>query len=201
MQTWVVPEENKWPALYSRKTDGNQIFKSVFEQSGTGNAAPRSIRYKGFNGTSWTGSVQVSDTTTDVTGLQRPEVGELAGDVAIYAFAGANSLGVYFDNSSWTPSDVSEIPSNIPTEYLLEQNYPNPFNPSTTIKFRIPEGSYVSLKVYNVLGKEIATLVSEEMNAGTYEVNFDASNLSSGVYFYKIESGNFVKTNKMILMK
>ena len=91
-------------------------------------------------------------------------------------------------------------------DYSLEQNYPNPFNPSTTIKYQIPVGGFVTLKVYDVLGNEIATLVNEEKYAGSYEVQFstkggDASKLVSGIYFYKLQSGNFTQTNKMVLMK
>jgi hypothetical protein len=83
----------------------------------------------------------------------------------------------------------------------LLQNYPNPFNPITKISFDIPNKSYVSLKIYDILGKEIKTLVSEEKSAGKYIVDFDASFLSSGVYFYKLESGTFVETKRMIILK
>jgi hypothetical protein len=104
---------------------------------------------------------------------------------------------------------VDDKGNNItPSEFMLSQNYPNPFNPNTTIKYTIPnvslsgvEGSKVQLKVYDVLGNEIATLVNEYKPAGTYEVEFDASNLSSGIYFYKLQAGNFVETKKMILLK
>jgi hypothetical protein len=85
--------------------------------------------------------------------------------------------------------------------YKLEQNYPNPFNPTTNIRFQIPESGMVTLKVYNILGKEVATLVKEERSAGSYEVEFDASSLPSGVYFYQLKAGSFIKTNKMILLK
>ncbi len=77
-----------------------------------------------------------------------------------------------------------EVVGGIPSQFNLEQNYPNPFNPVTTIKYQIPEISFVTLKVYDVLGNEIATLVSEEKPAGSYEINFNSSNLSSGIYFY-----------------
>ncbi len=90
---------------------------------------------------------------------------------------------------------------NIPESYKLSQNYPNPFNPTTKISFTIPKSELVSLRIYNVLGKEVMTLVNEVKNAGTFEVQFDASNLSSGAYFYRLESGNFVDTKKMMLMK
>lgn len=87
------------------------------------------------------------------------------------------------------------------TDYALEQNYPNPFNPSTKIKFQLPKDGFVTLKVYDILGKEIATLINEEKSQGKYEVNFNASNLSSGVYIYKIQAGDFVSSRKMILLK
>lgn len=89
----------------------------------------------------------------------------------------------------------------IPEEYVLSQNYPNPFNPTTKITYSIPEEGYVNLTVYNVLGKQVETLVSENKTAGTYEVTFDASKLSSGVYFYKLNSGRNVITKKMLLVK
>jgi hypothetical protein len=85
--------------------------------------------------------------------------------------------------------------------YVLEQNYPNPFNPSTTIKFQLPELSFVTLKVYDVLGNEIKTLVNEEKVVGNYEVEFNATRLPSGIYFYRLQSGSFVETKKMVLMK
>jgi hypothetical protein len=86
-------------------------------------------------------------------------------------------------------------------EFSLQQNYPNPFNPSTTISFIIPAFSFVTLKVYNVLGSEIATLVNAKKPEGSYEVKFDATGLSSGIYFYSLQAGSFVETKKMILMK
>ena len=94
-----------------------------------------------------------------------------------------------------------EEKNQLPTTYGLEQNYPNPFNPVTTIKYQIPEQSFVTLKVYDVLGNEIATLLNEEKPIGNYEVEFDASSLSSGIYFYKLQAGSFVETKKMILIK
>ncbi len=85
--------------------------------------------------------------------------------------------------------------------FMLNQNYPNPFNPSTTIKYQLPENGFVSIKVYDVLGKEVASVVNEEKAAGSYEVNLDAGKLSSGIYFYTMQAGNFVETKKMVLMK
>jgi hypothetical protein len=87
------------------------------------------------------------------------------------------------------------------TDYGLEQNYPNPFNPSTVIKFSIPQNEFITLKVYDVLGNEVADLVNEQRVAGNYEVKFDASNLASGIYVYTLKAGNFIQTRKLMLMK
>ncbi len=94
-----------------------------------------------------------------------------------------------------------EVNVNKLVDYSLEQNYPNPFNPTTNIGFRIAEFGFVSIKVYNVLGKEVATLLNEEKKPGAYKIKFDGSKLSSGIYFYKLQSGDFVQTKKMILLK
>lgn len=98
-------------------------------------------------------------------------------------------------------TNVKEISSSLPTDYRLEQNYPNPFNPSITIQFSIPQSEYVSLKIFDVLGNEVAELVSQELSAGSYDVQFNANNLSSGVYFYQLVTGSFSETKKMNLIK
>jgi pectin methylesterase-like acyl-CoA thioesterase len=107
----------------------------------------------------------------------------------------------------WTPSRViTSIKDNnsvnqLPVTYQLYQNYPNPFNPSTTIKYSIPQSSLVKIVLYDILGREVKTLVNEVKNAGYYTIRFNASSLASGVYFYRIESGNFVQVKKMMLLK
>jgi len=101
-------------------------------------------------------------------------------------------------------SGTTSIKSNkdiFPETIKLSQNYPNPFNPTTTIKYQIPELSFVTLKVYDVLGNEIETLFNGEKSAGIYELNWNAVNLPSGIYFYQLKAGSFVETKKMILMK
>jgi len=98
-------------------------------------------------------------------------------------------------------TDVNDVPGATPVAYALEQNFPNPFNPSTKINYSIPTEGFVTLDVYNSIGQKVANLVSESKTAGTYTVNFDASDLTSGIYFYKINSGNFTETKKMILLK
>jgi hypothetical protein len=91
--------------------------------------------------------------------------------------------------------------TEIPKEYSLKQNYPNPFNPVTTIGFQIPKSGITSLKIYDVTGRLIKTLVNEFKQAGNYKVDFDAGSVASGVYFYKLTSGDFVSTRKMVVLK
>jgi hypothetical protein len=91
--------------------------------------------------------------------------------------------------------------NEIPTEFLLSQNYPNPFNPSTKIRYSVPVSSNVMIKVFDILGNEIETLVKEEKLAGSYEITWYAANLPSGVYFYKLQASSFVEMKKMILIK
>jgi hypothetical protein len=94
-----------------------------------------------------------------------------------------------------------ESDESLPEEFALEQNYPNPFNPSTTIKYSIPKEGYVTIKIYNTIGEEVAILVNEVKQVGNYESQFNATSLPSGIYFYKLQAGSFVETKKMVLMK
>ncbi len=129
-----------------------------------------------------------------------------------YSYTDANiSSGTYayrlkqIDNSgAYKYSSEAEVTVNLPTSYALGQNYPNPFNPTTTIQYDIPaSGSQklVTLKVYDVIGREVATLVNETKVAGSYQVTFNASRIASGVYFYKLTAGSFTQTKKLVLMK
>ncbi|KER09177.1 MAG: hypothetical protein HY22_13285 [[Candidatus Thermochlorobacteriaceae] bacterium GBChlB] len=107
----------------------------------------------------------------------------------------------------WTRLDLARVASTRierapqPTEYRLFQNYPNPFNPTTTIRYNLPASGFVSLKVYDVLGREVSSLVNERQTAGSYESRFNAANLPSGMYFYRLQSGTFTETRKMLLVK
>jgi hypothetical protein len=96
---------------------------------------------------------------------------------------------------------TKDKPGYIPASFILSQNYPNPFNPTTAINYAIPKSSFVTIKVYDILGNEVAALVSGMKASGNYKVEFNASKLSSGVYFYRIQAGSFVKTKKLILLK
>ncbi|MBI5727593.1 MAG: T9SS type A sorting domain-containing protein, partial [Ignavibacteriales bacterium] len=108
---------------------------------------------------------------------------------------------VVINNSALTAFTVKG--ADIPTVYALEQNYPNPFNPATVINYQLPQNSLVTLKVYDILGKEIATLVNEQQTAGSYTLNFstDQYRLASGVYIYSLRAGNFTSTKKMVLLR
>lgn len=101
---------------------------------------------------------------------------------------------------SQTPTGINDVQSKV-NEFKLYQNYPNPFNPSTKIAFHISDLSWVSLKIYDVLGREVTTLINEEKPAGTYEVTWNAANLSSGVYFYELKAGGYTATKNLLLLK
>ena len=96
---------------------------------------------------------------------------------------------------------AEESNSHNDISYNLNQNYPNPFNPTTTIVYSVPQRSFISLIVYNAIGQQVSVLANEEKEAGTYRINFDASGLPSGIYFYRLSAGSFVTTKKMILLK
>jgi hypothetical protein len=116
-----------------------------------------------------------------------------------YQLIGLLKDGILYGDSLLT-SDVNTT-AIIPNAFALYQNFPNPFNPSTTIKFELPKSSHVSLAVYDILGREQSVLVNERRNAGVYEVKFDGSNLASGVYFYRLEAGDFVQTKKLLILR
>lgn len=150
--------------------------------------------------------------TNFVNGYNNKDVG----NVTTYAVSGLtpntphyyrvrayNSAGVSASSNTINVTLVDIKEDEIPIEFSLEQNYPNPFNPSTTISYQLPTAGYVTLKVYDVLGREVATLVDENQVAGIYNSKFTTQNygLTSGVYFYTLKTGNYVQTNKMILVK
>jgi len=130
---------------------------------------------------------------------------ELANNFTIHLFRNASYRLTCVIYTAWINSGVtnviSEKDSDLLSGYFLAQNYPNPFNPSTNIQYRVSGNSQVILKVYDILGNEVRTLVNEYRSAGIYEVEFDASLLPSGIYFYSLQAGNFLETKKMILIK
>ncbi|MBX7045813.1 MAG: T9SS type A sorting domain-containing protein [Ignavibacteria bacterium] len=141
------------------------------------------------NGTSWTAATTVTGTYNHMT---------ISRSGSPYIYAVRNNGGISKYGGSFTGvTPVTTVADN----YSLSQNYPNPFNPTTNIKFAIPQSGFVTLKIYNMLGKEVATLVSSNLSKGSYSYDFNASNLASGVYFYKLETANFSEVKKMSLIK
>jgi hypothetical protein len=123
-----------------------------------------------------------------------------------YTDGGVPGDGFYFDNFrivNYTdgPEGLTQNGTEVPGTYALYQNFPNPFNPATKIRFDLPKSSYTLLVVYDMLGREVQTLVNQSLNAGTFDVDFDGSNYSSGIYFYRISAGEFTDVKKMILVK
>jgi plastocyanin len=99
------------------------------------------------------------------------------------------------------PTSVNTNNADQPDRFIVKQNYPNPFNPATTIRYAIPHNGLVVVKVFNLLGKELTTLVNGDESAGSHEIQYDATNLPSGIYFYRVQTGNFSQTKRMVLMK
>ena len=106
-------------------------------------------------------------------------------------------IGYFYSPIDFVDSDNE----NLPQEFKLEQNYPNPFNPSTTIRFSLNKPSFVSLAVFDVLGNRVKQLIESNVSNGQHQIQFDASQLSSGMYFYRLQSGDFIETKKMLLIK
>ncbi|MEO6694199.1 MAG: T9SS type A sorting domain-containing protein, partial [Ignavibacteria bacterium] len=111
--------------------------------------------------------------------------------------------GNYMTTVKWSQiiTNISTVSNQIPDGYKLYQNYPNPFNPSTNIQFDLPKDNFATVKIYDLLGKEVTTLINEYKKAGSYVISFNGNNLSSGIYYYSIETGNFNQVRKMILIK
>jgi hypothetical protein len=123
-----------------------------------------------------------------------------------------NLLEQSWEKSAWVNSQwlqynwqqvtaVKQANNPTPIDFVLHQNYPNPFNPSTTINYSVPKSGLVTIKVYDIIGFEVARLVNEEKAPGTYSVNFNASKFASGVYLYRMQAGSIIETKKMILLK
>ena len=152
------------------------------------------IYYSEDAGSNWT----AKNDGLPATNGYYPSFNFLYVDPADVVFGGTYDDGLFIGNSVAIAIDD---PGNFPTQFSLQQNYPNPFNPATTIGFTIAEQTFVKLTVYDLLGREVATLINEEKSPGDYTIEFDAAKLSSGIYFYRLEAGNFKETRRMILMQ
>jgi hypothetical protein len=114
---------------------------------------------------------------------------------------GGTGLPVFYNHQQITVPDETDAIQQLPEDFLIMQNYPNPFNPSTKISFALPQQEFVTIKVFDILGRQVDILINELKSAGYYEINYNAEKLPSGTYFYEIRAGDFVETRKMILMK
>lgn len=136
---------------------------------------------------------------TTINGTLRLMAGEF--DNTVPFTLGPNGSISYEGGSLKIPVSVELRELNLPKSFFVEQNYPNPFNPATTIKFGLPFASHVTVKIFNILGHEIATLLDGRKDAGTHKLSFDATNLSGGIYFYQVQVGDFVEIKRMVLIK
>jgi hypothetical protein len=116
-------------------------------------------------------------------------------------FAGTDGSGIWRRPLSDMVASVERLSADVPEQFIVYQNFPNPFNPSTTIRYGLPNRSHVSLTVYNTLGQSVSTLMNGEQESGYHEVQFNATNLSSGVYFYRMQAGSYVETRKLLLVR
>jgi hypothetical protein len=151
-----------------------------------------------------TGPIQLAPGDTQVVVIAEIAAGAQNGIdrlSAVSLFKYYSQLAQEFYDSTFPIPVPANDEVQIPIKFELFQNYPNPFNPSTTIQYEIPELSLVTMKVYDVLGNEVAILINEERLAGRYEVEFDGNSLTSGIYFFRLQAGSFVETKKMILIK
>jgi hypothetical protein len=163
---------------------GNNVFAGGYQNGfyvSTNNGSNWTQRNEGFVGTTYVFSLCVLNN---------------------YIFAGTSDY-VFRRQLSEIITGITPVSGQVPSHYALEQNYPNPFNPVTKIKFEIAAHSVgqTFLSVYDLLGREVAILVNEQLNPGTYEVEWNAQNYTSGVYFYRLQSGEFVDTKKLVLLK
>jgi hypothetical protein len=175
-------------SLVGNTFGGNQFYDSAV--TFTFGVLSRTVLQNGqiyrFKG--WDGNGTGSYTSTDSSGLDSA--------VTISLKNAISEIPRWISNTG-----INTISSEIPSEYKLFQNYPNPFNPSTIIRFQIKDSKFVALKIYDILGREITTLLNEKLKAGIYEISFSINQLPSGIYFYKISTGDFSDIKKMVLMK
>lgn len=208
-QTFIAGSSTSLPSI-SRSTNGGTSFSSVSVSGVTGycnlkwvpgtnvcyltsNGGAAGCAAKSTNG----GATWTQMSTASITGITHMDLVYTSGTVYAYAVATDGSVIKLVD----VLVGVNNGNTNIPSDYALEQNYPNPFNPSTTINYSLPEASNVTLKIYDVLGNEVMVVVNEHKTAGRHSATVDASNLASGVYFYRLEAGSYTDTKKMTLLK
>ena len=179
--TWKLLANGKWGLFSNEKiTNGDLVGTGPIQNGSTGWLKKVNNKVYFINQNSWISDpILIADHPVSLTGT-------------------VNEGRQIIVSTSLTGVEKEE---QIPSEFVLKQNYPNPFNPSTTISYQLPTSGHVTLKVYDMLGKEVATLVNEEKPTGIYETKFNATGLSSGTYIYRLSCGSFIQNKKMILMK
>jgi hypothetical protein len=191
---FVVTADNCKPTLLVYKDKISRVdFKYEGKGWSTGDTFDTNKVVNQWDQVSYNFSKYIGDTVRTIT---------IIPDFASGASRTYSSVN-YFDQIELVHKVTGVVETGVskPSTFVLNQNYPNPFNPTTTISYSIPEKSFVSLKVYNILGQEVASLINNQEEAGPHRVNFNAMNLSSGVYFYSIRAGNFTATKKLMLLK
>jgi hypothetical protein len=195
--TGVVPVELTSFSATIQGTSVNLQWSTATETNNSGFQVERKIS-KNENISDWQtiGFIDGQGTTSEPTNYSyKDDLRELNAEKVTYRLK-----QIDFDGSFEYSNEV-ELTNILPAAFSLEQNYPNPFNPSTTINFSLPQAETVTLKIYNILGSEVAVLLNQNIEAGSYNVEFDARDLSSGIYFYELKAGNFNQIKKMNLIK
>ena len=214
-KTFKAIDNNQFNSLNVLAKDTNVIVSFNETQYGSNNNIEKIMKTGPSGVFHWTGNILVA---SNITGSKSRlgMVTRQSDGMGILAWQESrNGVNIFAQNVNFNgtfgpPTGIIGTGSTAPEKFSLSQNYPNPFNPSTKIKFKIPSSEgygfsrgvgLVTLKVFDITGREVRTLINESLNPGTYEVTFDGSNLNSGVYFYKIQAGEFLQTKKLIILK
>ena len=177
--------------------DNNHIFGEFVVDDGSGGMRVD----EGPGSAAWLSSYSVRETDNPAQIIRNGTTIDKLTGIMYFSFGNYKLVPRNADDFENLTSVTDRVEKGVPQVFDLSQNYPNPFNPATQIQFSLPENAHVTLRVFNVLGQEVKVLVDEYHNAGTYTTTFDAGTLSSGVYFYRIEAGDFVETKRMMLLK
>ncbi len=208
-QPFVPLANNQQSAMWIYAKDTNVICSYEEQIFGSANYLVKAFRTGPSGALSWGGGILTASSVLSAKTRMNATINTAGMSMFCWADNRQDANGVYAQNinydGSFGPVGITNVNSNVPAKFNLEQNYPNPFNPTTKIRFAIPAATgaktFVKLTVFDVLGREIIQLVNSELNPGTYEVNWDASKYSSGVYFYKLEAGDFTAVKKLSLVK
>ncbi len=217
----VLNEKRRLTDMFSTGEHGTVVFSYIPEYTYPGSNTDSTQLYFRKNGTTAWNRLAVSKVISDTTNLGIVQSADLSsttqfdsagidlkfhlvnqsGNSTDWVLEPAYGVGKFSGgNSPATAVNTTDI-KNLPTVFALNQNYPNPFNPTTTISFALPSRSFVSLKVFDILGREVSTIVSGELQAGSYTRQWNASAFASGVYFYRLQAGSFVQTRKLVLLR